>query len=313
VSNTRTQQHNGITWLDLENPSRQDISAYAESHHFHALHLEECLVKGQLPQVEVEKDYIFAVFYFPSYNATKDKIVTSQVGVFLGKDYLLTVHEDSTPTIRHLFAKCEQDEKLRDTYIKTSPGYLLYKIVGDLIGELSNLIQLALRQLEELEDPVFDNQGSDAAQIGRLRHKIMKLRRITAALKQTLGDLSISVSGFTSEDLARHHRNNAKIVNKLWETVEEATETIDIYKDVDYTTNTEKTNTILAILTLLFTLTIPATVIGSFYGMNVLLPGGLQAGSWTFWGPYTTFILIMSASTLGAVVMYWYFKNKRWF
>ena len=36
----------------------------------------------------------------------------------------------------------------------------------------------------------------------------------------------------------------------------------------------EKTNKILAVLTIVFTPSISATVIGTFYGMNINLPGG---------------------------------------
>jgi magnesium transporter len=61
--------------------------------------------------------------------------------------------------------------------------------------------------------------------------------------------------------------------------------------------STEKINKILGILTILFTLSIPATVIGTFYGMNIELPGGMEeTGSSHFFGDYTTFIVIILVS-----------------
>jgi magnesium transporter len=102
-------------------------------------------------------------------------------------------------------------------------------------------------------------------------------------------------------------------VNKLWEEIEEANETVEVYKDADFTTSTEQTNRILAILTLVFTFTIPITVVGTLYGMNVLLPGGIETGEWTFFGRYTTFIILLVLSTLMALAMYLYFKRKKWF
>ena len=41
----------------------------------------------------------------------------------------------------------------------------------------------------------------------------------------------------------------------------------------------EKTNKILAILTILFTFSIPAIVIGTFYEMNINMPGSIVVGS----------------------------------
>jgi magnesium transporter len=53
---------------------------------------------------------------------------------------------------------------------------------------------------------------------------------------------------------------------------------------------TEKANKILSILTIIFTLSIPVTVISSFYEMNISIPGIIEAPP-TFLGPYTSMIL----------------------
>lgn len=71
--------------------------------------------------------------------------------------------------------------------------------------------------------------------------------------------------------------------------------------------STEKTNKILAVLTIIFTLSIPAALVGAFYGMNITLPGGIETGSWNFFGLYTTFIILISISIVPAIVMLWYF------
>jgi magnesium transporter len=113
--------------------------------------------------------------------------------------------------------------------------------------------------------------------------------------------------------VARYYASNVKLANKLWEEIEEAKETVEVYKDADFTSSTEQTNRILAILTLVFTFTIPVTVVGTLYGMNVLMPGGVLAGNWLFLGRYTTFIVLLVVSALLAVVMYYYFKRRKWF
>ena len=75
--------------------------------------------------------------------------------------------------------------------------------------------------------------------------------------------------------------------------------------------STEKTNKVLAILTIIFALAIPATVIGTFYGMNINLPGGLEDEVMS-WGPYTTLIVIILASAVPASLMFWYFRKVGW-
>ena len=85
---------------------------------------------------------------------------------------------------------------------------------------------------------------------------------------------------------------------------------MEIYKDTDFMLSNEKTNKVLAILTIIFTLAIPATVIGTFYGMNVNLPGGI--GDSGVEESYLTFIVIILASIIPAVVMFLYFKRLGW-
>ncbi|MDG6904643.1 MAG: hypothetical protein JRN20_02530 [Nitrososphaerota archaeon] len=74
-------------------------------------------------------------------------------------------------------------------------------------------------------------------------------------------------------------------IEKTWETLEQSKETIEIYKDTDNILSIETTNNVLSILTIVSTLTIPAVVIGTIYGMNIPMPGALDPGpppSWAY-------------------------------
>jgi magnesium transporter len=101
-------------------------------------------------------------------------------------------------------------------------------------------------------------------------------------------------------------------IEKVYEALEEAKETVEIYKDTDYMLSQEKTNKILGVLTIVFTLSIPATVIGTFYGMNINLPGGSETGSWISLGPYTALIFVLVVSSISAILMILYFRRLGW-
>lgn len=312
-SSTKMQKHSGITWVDIENPNRREINKLAEEYPFHPLHLEGSLLKRQLPQIEKEEKYLFLLLHIPSYNSIENKIITSQVSIFLGKSYLVTIHEDLVSSIRNLFNTCEEDKGQRDAYFKKSSGYLLYNVIDNLVKDLSQLIQAISQELDEIEDIVFDIRVSGAYRVGQLRQKIIRLRRTIGFLRKILEDLTSTIDDFTGDHLLRYYENLAKVIDKLWQESEEARETIEIYKDADFTVSTEQTNKILSVLTIVFTLTIPSTVVGTLYGMNILLPGGIEAGSWTFWGPFTAFKVAVVGSVLFSLLMLLYFKYKNWF
>lgn len=301
---------NGATWIDMLNPTTTSLGALAEEYRLHDLQINECQHKSQIPQIEVEADYIFLLLHFPYYVASENRIVTNQVGIFLSESYLVTIHDEPIADLQALFGTFSNQG---DTNEHSTPGHILYRIIQNLLVELTGLIYSVIDELDALEASVFDTKVSDGQQIGQLRQKIMRLRRLVAAKNIVLDDLSGAMLKITGKSLSRDYVQNAKTTKKLSALLDEARETIEIYKDVDFTSSTEKTNEILAVLTLLFTLTIPATVIGAFYGMNILLPGGIESGSWTFLGAYTMLKLITGVSIIGAAAMYAYFQNKKWF
>lgn len=309
----RTQTHDNVTWIDLENPSSDQLSQLEKQYNLHPVHLKECVQKVQHAQVEHEDQYLFLVLHVPVVTVRKEKIHLSQIGVFLGKNYLITIRSGASPCISDLFEVCNLSAAKAEEYFTQGSAYLLYRLINNLLYDISDMTDDVNNELDEIEDMVFDDKDSDSQRISKLRQKIVRLSRIIGPKRLILRDLAEQVDGFTGQNVSRYYSNNTKMVNKLWEEIDEAKETVEIYKDADFTSSTEQTNKILAILTLVFTFTIPITVAGTLYGMNVPLPGGLETGPWTLFGRYTTFGVIVAVSAAAAVAMYLYFKRKRWF
>ena len=307
--------HGKITWVDVKNPTRKEISELAQKYPFHPLHLEDCVSKSQFPKIEQndEDRYIFILLRFPSLNISDQSISMNQLCFFLGHNYLVTIHENENSVISKIFEDCKDNEDRRKAYIGNSSSHLLYTIIEQLTEGLSPLRRAILTEGDLVEDIVFDDKVSGVYQVGQLRRKIISLRRVIGPLRALLADMSARVTKFSKSNLSVYYTDITHRVDRTWETLEEARETVDIYKDADFTINTEKTNTILSVLTIIFTLSIPATIVGTFYGMNILLPGGIEGGSWTFFGTYTTLIIIMILATIPALLMYLYFRKKGWF
>jgi len=315
IEKIQSIRHGKINWVDVKDPTRREISELAQQYPFHPLHLEDCISKGQFPKIEQndEDKYLFLLLRFPTYNTKDGTITMSQISFFLGNNYLVTLHEGTHDTVSEIFNACKENPDQRKVYINGSSSHLLYTIIEQLTDNLAPLLQKILTEVDEVEDIVFDDKVSGVYMVGQLRRKIISLRRVIGPLRALLADMEERINKFTRKNLTVYFVDVAHRVDKAWETLEEARETVDIYKDADFIISTEKTNRILAVLTIIFTLSIPATVIGTFYGMNVVLPGGLEAGSLNFWGKYTTLILIIIVAAVPALLMVWFFRKKGWF
>jgi magnesium transporter len=194
-----------------------------------------------------------------------------------------------------------------------SPAHLLYKIIDAQVDELMAGLTNIERKLDIIEDAVFEDKVSASMQITSLRRQITNLRRIVIPLRRVLSELPVEAHRFSHDmDLAHYFSDVRDHIDKVVEEIEASKETVEIYKDTDFTNHNQKSNKILGILTILFTLTIPVTVVSSFYGMNVEIPGTVQSGPWTFLGYYTTMIIIIVISIIPSLAMLWFFYRKKW-
>jgi len=311
--------NNGFVWIDVRKPSRHDINEIAKEFHFHELNIEDSLSKNQLPKIDRYANYLFMVLHFPILQKEKEAKIQesdiprpSQLSFFAGNHYLVTVHQDELKPLTEMIELCKSDEKQRNEIMGKSSGYLIHSIIDALADDLLHTVRKVIGNLDDIEDLVFDEKISAAKQISLVRREITALRRVIMPMKRTLLEfISRDMARLSEEDLTLYFADVRERLDKVLESLDEAKETIEIYKDTDYMLSTEKSNKILGVLTIIFTLTIPATVLGTFYGMNVKMPGSISE-PWTFLGSYTTIIVILLASLLSAIFMQLYFRKQGW-
>ncbi|MFQ5440592.1 MAG: magnesium transporter CorA family protein [Nitrosopumilaceae archaeon] len=304
-----------FSWIDLQNPDRLDVEELAKKYHFNSLNIEDCMTKFELPKLDSYDDHFFVILHFPPISPKLGIAKNSQLSIFLGKDFLVTVHQGDLKPLVDLVDLCKtnSDQQRKERLFGKSSGLLLHEIIDVLVDDLLHTSRRIIANLDDMEDGVFDETKSVARSIALLRREINKLRRIANPLKRFVLEMANNVKRFSAEgeDLGLFFDDVIDHIDKVIETLEESRETMEIYKDTDFVLSTEKTNKVLAVLTIIFTLAIPATVIGTFYGMNIDLPGGADS-EWMVLGPYTSFIIIILASAIPVVLMFTYFKKLGW-
>jgi len=305
---------NGFSWIDLQNPDRTDVEELAKKYNFNSLNIEDCMTKFELPKLDSYKDHFFVILQFPPITPKVGIAKNSQLSIFLGKDFLVTIHQGDLKPLVDLVELCKtnSDPQRKDRLLGKSSGLLLHEIIDMLVDDLLHTSRRIIANLDEMEDGVFDERRSVARSIALLRREINKLRRIANPLKRFVNEIANNVKKFSDEeDLVLYFDDVIDHIDKVIETLEESRETMEIYKDTDFVLSTEKTNKVLAVLTIIFTLAIPATVVGTFYGMNINLPGGVS-DPWLFLGPYTALVIMILASTIPVALMLAYFKKLGW-
>lgn len=299
------------TWVDVTDPGPAELARLARDYHFHPLDLDACTSTAHLTKMEDHDEYFFITVQVPD-RAGNGAIVSNQVVMFLGADYLVSVRPSSLKTVSALFQACMDDENQRSAVMKSS-AYLAYRMIDGLVDGVFSILNDVQTSLDSIEAVVFDEKKSSARAINIARRQIAILRRILYPLGLYISDLA-KAQKFSKEDLTIYFSDVRHKVGKLTSTLEEMKDMVEIYNDTDFTIGSERTNAVLSFLTIIFTLTLPAAVIAAFYGMNIPIPGALTPGAWgTPLGPYTSLIFILVLILTPTLAMASYFWRKGWF
>jgi magnesium transporter len=301
-----------VTWFDVQNPTREKLKLLEARYPFHELNIDDCLSKIQIPKVDSYENHVFAILHIPTIDKEQSTSIPTQLAIFAGPEYLITVQQEVLKPLSEMFQMCKTNDVQREYLMGNSPGYLLHSIIDMLVEHLLHILAKLEGNLDDIEELVFDEKTAVPKEISMLRREITALRRIVYPLKRTVFEISKEIQRFSEEDLSPYFDDLNDHFDKAIEAVDESKERIDIFKDTDFMLSTEKSNKILAILTILFTLSIPASAIATLYGMNIKLPGGILTGQPTFLGPYTSFILLTIASLVPAAIMTFWFKRQQW-
>lgn len=296
--------NDGFRWIDVAKPTQEHMSALGAQFHFHELNLEDCLSKIQIPKIDRYEDHVFVILHFPTVG--QDKLPRSaQLAAFIGHGYVVTVHQGDLKPLVDLFEQCRQDGRARQEYMGTSAGHLFHSIVDILTDDLLDTVRKIVGNIEDIEDIVFDNRADAANEISFIRREITVIRRIAIPLRRTLSEITAKdIKKFSDQDLTLYFDDVNDHIDKVIETIEESKETIEIYKDTDFMHATGRSNKILAVLTIIFTLSMPVTILSSLYGMNVGIP--------VLAGEHTTFVIIVAGSAAAAGAMLAFFHKIRW-
>ena len=181
-----TVQGKRFLWIDLQNPDRNDIEKLAETYRLNTLNIEDCMTKSELPKLDSYQDHFFVILHFPSLLRQPGISRNSQLSIFIGRDYLITVHQGDLKPLVDLVNICKNDLDVhrKERILGKSVEYLLHEIIDNLVDELLHISRKVIANLDDLEDEVFDEKISVARSIALLRREINVMRRIANPLKK---------------------------------------------------------------------------------------------------------------------------------
>jgi magnesium transporter len=297
-----------LIWVNIEKPTEKEKKYLAQNYTFHELDLDDCLSRIQRPKIDEYKDYLFLVLHFPVFNKQSRVMESSQVSVFIGEQYLITLHDGRLKPLAKFFNECQTEEKYREENFKHGSAFLLYRIIDKLIDYCFPIINRVADNIESVEVNIFsEGNHTTVREISGLRRNIISLRRIMGPMRVTINGLEAKIKRYSQTDLAVFFGDTVDHLDKVWDALEEYKEVIEGLNSAYDSLASERMNDILRVLTILATIGTVLTVIVGYFGMNIPIPGGANPGGYVF--SWVVLLVLMLGIMAGMLL---YFRRKNW-
>jgi magnesium transporter len=300
--NIRSITERKLTWFYIEKPTSKEVEFLAQRFHFHPLDLDDVLSRIQRPKIDEYEDYLFMVLHFPVFDKQNRITRPSEMDIFIGENYVVTVHcSGDLKPLAKFFQECETDKESRERYLGRSSGFLLYHILDRMVNSCFPILDKLTQNIDDIEDIILTKPVPETVrEISLIRRDLISFRRVIHPQIAVIETLEREEYPFFREDQEIYFGDVADHIRKIWDGLEDCKEVIDGLADTSNWLTSHRIQEIMRILTIVMGVIAPPTLIASIYGMNVALPGGVHAGSLLTLG----ILFALMAASAGGIFFY---------
>ncbi|MEO7193134.1 MAG: magnesium/cobalt transporter CorA [Vicinamibacterales bacterium] len=297
-----TPESTVVFWVDMEGADEAARSLLSTTFHFHELAIEDALAELHYPKIEAYDGLLYLILHGIAPGAGDVGFDTQDVDFFVGRNFLVTVHNDRSRSI-----ETERDACLRHTtLLDEGPVSLAYRIIDRLVDHYNPEVDRLEERLEQLEQTVFDHpEVNPLKQMLSLKSDVASLRRVALPQRDAVGRLARREFPQISDALAYKFRDVYDHLVRLTDEAIFLQDRVTGLLDAHLSNQSNRLNQVMKVLTVIATIFMPLTVLSGIFGMNVTLP---QLPG----GPGAQFWWVMAMMAAISAVMLWGFRRMKW-
>ena len=288
-------------WLDIEAPGEDDYRLLEKTLKFHSLTIEDIQHQNQRPKVDEYPDYNFVVIFAAEWR--DDSIASREHHLYVGPNYLITVHQEAAPMLSALESRIAKSPELT----KGQPAFLTYLVIDALVDATFPVLERLDETVDQLEDEITLKASSESLnRIYHLKHEVTELRRFLGAQREVFQRLITHGIHLQQQDVMLYYRDVYDHIVRQYETVDSLRDLLTSAMDVYLSTVSNRLNATMKTLTVIASLFLPLSFLTGFFGMNfALLTGPLEM-------PYVSFFVGVGIMLAVTLMQLYLFRRRGW-
>jgi magnesium transporter len=290
-----------VVWVDIQDPGPQEYSMLLEEFGFHPLALEDVGKGLQRPKVTEYKGYLFAVTYSVARRPDSDDFTATEVGLFIGKNYLVSLHWGRSVALEEAMSRWSRGGKM----LTEGAGYLVYTVMDAIIDTFFPVINGIEDELENSEMEVFSRSGFFGVE------RMLKHKRILFELRRILSPLRDAFHVFLRRDHPVFSANTLIYFQSVYDHILRLLDAIDMEREMvagalqaHLAVTSNRLNAVMKALTMVTVVVAIAGSVFGAWGMNFSrIP--LADSPWGFWIIWGGIVLLVVSAMLFSWIRGW--------
>ena len=299
-----SENHNGIVWLGLFEPSPEELADVAREFDLHELAVEDAIHAHQRPKLERYGDTLFLVLRPARYLDETETVEFGEIHVFAGPRFVITIRHGQASELGRVRAALESRPQL----LSRGPLSVVHAIVDRVVDDYVPVVRGIENDIDEIETEVFGEGKNVSRRTYELTREVIEFRRATHPLPDILGGL---MNEAADDEEQRYLRDVHDHAIRIQEQASAFHELLRSILSVNLTLETkalseagnrqnEEVKKISAWAAILFA----PTIVGTVYGMNF---DHMPELGWRLGYPMA--VGLMLAVSLGLFLL---FRRRRW-
>lgn len=303
------QQIEKITWLDVVNPTKEDVLAVMDEFGIHTLVAEELLSPTIQSRIDEYQKYLYLILHFPELRHTEKghQILaeSQEVDFIIGKQFLITIRYGNIDVILELSKLIEVDSVLQKTTLGEHAGFLFYNMMKSLYSALQTELEYISEALIYIENRIFDQKERDLVyELSVISSTLVGFRTAIRSHRDILNSLVQAGQEFFDKDFVHYLKSISGAQYKVYNLVQSNFDTLSELRETNNSLLSTKQNETMKTLTIMAFVTFPLSLLAALFGMNTSHTP-LVESTHGFW--YIVILMIVVS-----ILLFSYFKYRKW-
>lgn len=292
----------GVLWIDIDSPAESDQSLLLDVFDLHPLLVDTSLdVEPSTARVEDFGRYVFVNARSIDYTLDLDVLSTTNLSMFIGSNYVVTIHNVAMPSVEAIRGLVEIDGRP----LARGPAFLAHAHFDALIQAILPTLDRMSDRADAIEEQILTSPDDSAlATLMALKRSSLGLNRALLPQRDVLNRLGRREFELIGSGVDLYFRDLFEDLLRVQAANDAIRERADTALATYLSAISNRQNEIMKVLSIIATIFMPLGLIAGIFGMNFQNMPGTEFQ----WGYHIVWVLAL----VGFVITLWMLWLKRW-